>query len=179
MTYIPAIPKGLSPDDKFFVEQEIRKYNSYMRRILTGEEEPAVYRLVPNVGDVANLIRQYNELINKKHSSQAGPDIDKNLEKINHNLKQLAFPYSRKKIQQKAEYFGRLLELEIRGYDYESIASRIGSTPGDVAYELYKLHLTIETSEDDVEIIWDDLHLPGHFDWRPTEKYLKSISKPA
>lgn len=79
-------------------------------------------------------------------------------------------PYTRPEIQARAGYFGRLVELEIRGKDHQQIATELGSEPKTVAEELRRITHTIQTSPDDFEIIWDDLRLPERFNWQVTTK---------
>lgn len=80
------------------------------------------------------------------------------------------YPYSRSEIQERAEFFGALLALDIRGYTHHAIAEELGTEPDSVASQLRRLRYTLQNSDEDFEIIWYDLRLPGRFDWQPTAK---------
>lgn len=88
--------------------------------------------------------------------------------------------YSRDEIKKKSEYYGRILELDIRGYTQDEISQKVGVQTENIVQDLKILRDTIRSSNDDFEIIWNDLHLPGRFDWQPTtkgRKYLESLQE--
>ena len=85
---IPGVPVGLSPDDRAFVENEIRKGIQYNRTILSREsaEQPRICR----ARTIAYLGNRYLELHGERLLSDAPENIDREMTKVYDSLKSLS-----------------------------------------------------------------------------------------
>ena len=86
-------------------------------------------------------------------------------------------PYSTEEIRERADYFGKALEMYINQFSYAEIGRELGADPRIVEFEVERLKYTLSTTDEHYNIFWNILAMPGRWNWRPTEKGLALIGE--